>query len=161
MDQNEKKGKGEMSTDQITPGTKIGHWLVARAEGRSALCQCVCGATRFIAIAALLDGSASPSCGCAPRSREEIDAARGEIEDRERRREQRKWRPGGASFRPIDLFLTTYPSEHNTAGWYDPAGGRWLFHTAFAGRYFFDALKEMTFRQIVDEVARTARHEDH
>jgi hypothetical protein len=80
--------------DQIIPGAKVGNWLVASISGRAAMCVCVCGAPRAIAVAALLDGTASPSCGCSPISPERLAAERAEAEERLRRRERGSWRPG-------------------------------------------------------------------
>ena len=79
--------------NDITPGAKVGNWLVASVSGRAATCQCGCGAIRVISTASLLDGSAAPSCGCAPLSPRQIAQQRGEAERQQRQRELRGWRP--------------------------------------------------------------------
>jgi hypothetical protein len=55
-----------MSTEPITPGTKIGNWIIASINGRAATCQCTCGSLRVLSVASLIDGSCAPSCSCAP-----------------------------------------------------------------------------------------------
>jgi hypothetical protein len=78
-------------TPTITTGTTFGHWRVAAVNGRIATCQCCCGAIRTIAVAALADGTASPSCGCAPLTAPQLEALRQEAEQELRRREL-NWR---------------------------------------------------------------------
>jgi hypothetical protein len=57
-----------MTSDDATVTTDqaFGHWIVLAVEGRRATCRCRCQTIRIIAVAALLDGSAASSCGCAP-----------------------------------------------------------------------------------------------
>ena len=58
----------------MTPGTKFNHWTIVVIQGRRATAQCRCGAIRQLYVASLLDGSASSSCGCAPRTASERTA---------------------------------------------------------------------------------------
>jgi hypothetical protein len=80
----------------ITPGQRIGAWEILSVDpsGRRAACSC---AVRILSVAALLDGSASPSCGCQQISREQQQELRAEAEEQERRRDLKNWRPGGRS----------------------------------------------------------------
>ncbi len=50
----------------IVAGIKIADWTVVGVAGRRVTCMCRCSAIRIIALDSLLDGSAPPSCGCAP-----------------------------------------------------------------------------------------------
>jgi hypothetical protein len=63
-------------------------------SGKRVCCSGVCGTVRILSVAALLDGTAAPSCGCRKLSGEQLDALRREAEQQERRREQKLWRPG-------------------------------------------------------------------
>jgi hypothetical protein len=80
-------------TPTITTGTTVGHWRVAAVNGRVAACQCCCGAIRTIAVAALADGSASPSCGCTLLTAPQHEALRQEAEQELRRRDLKDWKP--------------------------------------------------------------------
>jgi hypothetical protein len=73
----------------ITPGATFGNWRVVSIGGRGALCQCRCGTTRAVAIAALLDNSAAPSCGCQRLTSSQIEALRTETDRQRRERELR------------------------------------------------------------------------
>jgi hypothetical protein len=88
-----------MTDITIVPGMRIRNWEVMSVDpnGKRACASCVCGAVRILSVAALLDGTASPSCGCRQLSREQGDALRREAEQQERRREQKRWRPGEIS----------------------------------------------------------------
>jgi len=77
--------------DQISVGTKIGAWEILSVDGRACLCKCACGTVRAIARTALTDGTAAPSCGCAPLSSEQIARQRVEAERQQRKRDLR-WR---------------------------------------------------------------------
>jgi hypothetical protein len=79
----------------IAPGAIIGNWHILSIDpssGKRACCRCVCGSVRILSTAALLDGSALPSCGCQQLSREQQHKLRAEAEEQERRRD-RDWRP--------------------------------------------------------------------
>jgi len=80
----------------VTIGQRFGNWEVVGldAAGRRASCGCVCGSVRILSVDALLNGVASPSCGCAPLSASQLKALRQETAQEEQRREQRSWRPG-------------------------------------------------------------------
>jgi hypothetical protein len=47
----------------ITPGQRIGAWEILSVDpsGRRAACSCVCKTVRILSVAALHDGTASPS----------------------------------------------------------------------------------------------------
>lgn len=47
-------------------GAVIDAWTVTHidAAGSRAICECVCGTMRTLAVPALLAGEATPSCGC-------------------------------------------------------------------------------------------------
>jgi hypothetical protein len=74
-------------------GVKIGNWEILSVDGKRAHCACACGTVRVLAVTSLLDGSAAPSCGCAPLSPEQAALRRGEAERQQRQRELRGWRP--------------------------------------------------------------------
>ena len=78
----------------IAPGQRVSNWEILSLDpgGKRACCSCTCGAVRILSVAALLDGTASPSCGCQQLSRGQSDALRREAEQQERRREQQDWR---------------------------------------------------------------------
>jgi hypothetical protein len=57
-------------------------------------------------------------------------------------------RLANATGKPIDLFFSAYNDNFNLAGWYAP-GGQWQFRQAFCGKYFFDGLIPMTFKEVV------------
>jgi hypothetical protein len=78
----------------IAPGATIGHWLVLATNGRRAACRCRCGVVREVSVDALLDGTASPSCGCVV-SQKQATALREEATLRQRQRELRDRRPSG------------------------------------------------------------------
>jgi hypothetical protein len=82
-------------TATITIGSTIGHWRVATVNARAATCQCRCGAVRVLSVASLIDGTAAPSCGCAPLTSPQLEALREETEQHQRRRDLKDWRPGG------------------------------------------------------------------
>jgi hypothetical protein len=42
------------------------HWTVVDVLERHLVCQCVCGNSRGLRIAAVLDGTCASSCGCQP-----------------------------------------------------------------------------------------------
>ena len=67
-----------VNTSDITTGAKVGNWQVLGVDGRRAHAHCVCGTVRVLAIASLLDGTAAPSCGCAPISSEQVALRRHE-----------------------------------------------------------------------------------
>jgi hypothetical protein len=75
----------------IAAGATFGSWRVASVNGRAATCVCRCGTARVIAVDAIANGSAAPSCGCAPLTTPQIEARREEVEQRQRRRDL-KWR---------------------------------------------------------------------
>jgi hypothetical protein len=77
----------------IAPGATFGAWEILSVNGRAALCRCVCGVNRAIAIDALVIGTAAPSCGCAALTADQRGALRGETEERKRRRDIKNWRP--------------------------------------------------------------------
>jgi hypothetical protein len=83
----------------ITAGMRIGNWEVLSVDptGKRACCGCVCETVRILSTAALLDGTASPSCGCQQLSRQQSEVLRQEAEKQQRRCEQKDWRPGGRS----------------------------------------------------------------
>jgi hypothetical protein len=81
-----------MSTNDLT-GTKIGAWEILNVDGRACLCRCACSGTRAIATAALVDGSAAPSCGCAPLSPGQAAQQRTEAAQQRLRRDLKGWRP--------------------------------------------------------------------
>lgn len=56
----------------------------------------------------------------------------------------------------IELFVVTWADALGIAAWYHPSIGRWNFRRVFTGEDFFRNRRVMTFRQLVDEVARTA-----
>jgi hypothetical protein len=78
---------------EITPGTQVGNWQILRSDNRRATCICVCGVARVIATASLLDGTATPSCGCAELTADRRSALRDEEARQQRQREMRGWRP--------------------------------------------------------------------
>jgi hypothetical protein len=66
-------------TGVITVGQRISNWDVLSVDpsGKRVCCSCVCKAVRILSVAALLDGTATPSCGCrplSPQQREELRA---------------------------------------------------------------------------------------
>jgi hypothetical protein len=71
---------------------------------------------------------------------------------------ERYERLAAATGKPIDLFFTTYPEDYNLAAVYAPRY-RWRFRQAFCGKGFFNAVRPMTFQQIVNEV-EARRHAD-
>jgi hypothetical protein len=73
-------------------GARVGKEIL-NVEGKRATCACTCGAVHVLAVTSLLDGSAAPSCGCAPLSPRQITTQRREAEERQRQRELRGWRP--------------------------------------------------------------------
>jgi hypothetical protein len=77
--------------DKNTRGATINNWQVLGTDGKRAHCICSCGAARVLAIASLLDGTAAPSCGCAPLSPRQIAQQRGETEQQRRQRERNWW----------------------------------------------------------------------
>jgi hypothetical protein len=83
----------------VMVGQRVGNWEVLPVDpnGKRACCSCACKAVRILSVAALLDGTASPSCGCRQLSREQSDARRREAEEQEQRPEQARWRPGEVS----------------------------------------------------------------
>jgi hypothetical protein len=83
----------------ITPGQRIGAWEILSVDpsGRRAACSCVCKTVRILSVAALHDGTASPSCGCQQLSPAQQQALRAEAEEQERQRDLKNWRPGGRS----------------------------------------------------------------
>jgi hypothetical protein len=56
------------TTPTITPGQRVGNWEILSVDpsGKRVCCACVCGTVRILSVAALLDGTATPSCGCRP-----------------------------------------------------------------------------------------------
>jgi hypothetical protein len=73
----------------ITTGTKYRSWdvLSVSPDGRRACCGCgVCGTVRILSVAALTEGSAPPSCGCAPLTLAEAAALRPELRAEAERR---------------------------------------------------------------------------
>jgi hypothetical protein len=78
-------------------GATFGHWRGVKVDGRAATCVCRYGTARVIAVDAIANGTAAPSCGCTPLTSPQIEARREEVEQRQRRREQRDWRPGDRS----------------------------------------------------------------
>jgi hypothetical protein len=73
----------------IVPGRRVGNWeaLSVDPSGKRACCSCVCGTVRILSVAALLDGTATASCGCrplTPKQREELRAEQArQLADRE------------------------------------------------------------------------------
>ena len=51
--------------------------------------------------------------------------------------------------KPIDLFFTTYESNFNVAGWYDPQIRKWEFRMAFCGVGFFGLVKRVHHSELV------------
>jgi hypothetical protein len=72
------------------------HWVILNTDptGKRAACRCRCGTTRIISTAAIEDGTAAESCGCAPITSEQIEALRQEAEQKQRQRELKDWKPG-------------------------------------------------------------------
>jgi hypothetical protein len=83
----------DMADKPITTGATTNGWQILSVDGKRACCSCSCGAVRVLAISSLLDGTAAPSCGCAPLSSRQIAQQRGETEQQRRQRELRNWRP--------------------------------------------------------------------
>jgi hypothetical protein len=81
----------EKPSKTVEPGHTFGAWTILNTtpQSRRANCACKCGAIRQVAFAALVDGS-SESCGCASRSKHQIEAMRRE---RTARRRPPDWRP--------------------------------------------------------------------
>lgn len=79
----------------ITPGSKTGFWEVLSIDptGKRCCAGCVCGNVSIISVASLLDGTAAPSCGCIT-TKHQAKTMRREAEERQRKREQTKWKPG-------------------------------------------------------------------
>jgi hypothetical protein len=79
----------------IVPGQRVGAWEIISVDpnGKRVCCSCVCKAVRILSVAALLDGTASPSCGCQQLSREQQRMLRAEAEQQQRRRDLKDWRP--------------------------------------------------------------------
>jgi len=63
---------------EYATGVRIGNWQVLGVDGRRAHSICVCGTVRVLAADSLLDGTAAPSCGCAPLSSEQVALRRHE-----------------------------------------------------------------------------------
>ncbi len=64
------------SAATIVPDMKIGCWRVLAVNDRRVTAQCQCGSIRILSAPALLDKSASMSCGCAAIPRRQIEALR-------------------------------------------------------------------------------------
>ena len=80
----------------LKAGDRIGAWTVLSIspDGGRAICSCSCSATRILAVAALVDGSAAMSCGCRPLSRKQKKAQREGFAEKERLQDIRDWKPG-------------------------------------------------------------------
>jgi hypothetical protein len=83
------------SGTMLKPGDHINSWTVIQTDGARATCICKCDSVRILAVAALLDGTATPSCGCqapTPQQRwEELEAA---AEKARRKKLRDFWKPG-------------------------------------------------------------------
>jgi hypothetical protein len=77
----------------MKPGDRFGNWTIIQLQDRRAICECRCTNRRALFIAALFDGSAPSSCGCAPRTAAENVSLEREVTERQRH-EQQKWKPG-------------------------------------------------------------------
>jgi hypothetical protein len=80
----------------LKAGDHIGAWTVVNVDpaGAQCVCLCRCGATRILAVGALVDGTAAPSCGCQPLSRKQKRAQREGFAEDQRRQSIRDWKPG-------------------------------------------------------------------
>ena len=82
------------ASKMITPGARIGDFTVLSVDptGKRVAVSCLCRAVHVFSSEALLSGAAM--CHAVPLTPAQREALRIEAAERERQREQRRWRPG-------------------------------------------------------------------